>query len=110
MRKLKVYIAGPISGKDQMDNIGYAIRVADTLLDNNYMPFIPHLASFWQFHSSLSYKTLTEYGIEWLRVCDAVFRLEGDSPGADKEVAFAMDYSIPVFHDMIPLNEWRDSK
>jgi hypothetical protein len=38
--------------------------------------------------------------------CDAVYRIAGDSTGADREVAFASDRSIPVFHDLDALYRW----
>lgn len=40
------------------------------------------------------------------RRCDALYRMEGDSPGADREVEFANMHNIPVFFDIDDLNEW----
>ncbi len=110
MKKLKVYIAGPYSGGDTMDNIAYAVRVADTLLDNNYIPYIPHLTGFWHFHSYKEYDIWLAYDLEWIDACDVLLRLEGDSPGADKEVEYAVQNKIPVFYNVDKLDTWRDSQ
>ena len=38
--------------------------------------------------------------LQWLRVCDALFRLAGESKGADIEVALAMELGKLVFSDI----------
>lgn len=38
-----------------------------------------------------------DYDIEWLKRCDALVRLPGESAGSDAEVAIARDLNIPVF-------------
>jgi hypothetical protein len=45
----------------------------------------PHDYSFWCI-----------YDLAWLEVCDVLLRLPGESPGADREVAFADEHGIPV--------------
>lgn len=48
---------------------------------------IPHEIDFWY-----------QYDFEWLEKCDAVYRLPGESVGADKEVERAKELGKPVFH------------
>jgi hypothetical protein len=43
---------------------------------------------------------------EALTKCDAVLRLRGKSPGADREEAAARAAGIPVFHKFTALAEW----
>jgi hypothetical protein len=35
--------------------------------------------------------------LAWLAKCDAVLRITGESPGADREVKEAMRLNIPVY-------------
>ena len=40
-----------------------------------------------------------EHDIEWLQQCHAVYRMEGESTGADHEVKVAEAISVPVYTD-----------
>ena len=95
----KVYVAGAYSKGNIMENIRVALREGDWLLDAGFIPFIPHLTGFWDFNSPKDYETWMEYDAEWLKSCDAVIRLLGESAGADREVALAKALGIPVFTD-----------
>lgn len=86
---MKVYIAGPYTKGDVAVNVARAIEAADMLLDAGHVPFCPHLTHFWHLHQSQPYQVWLDYDMEWLRVCDVVLRLDGESSGADKEVAEA---------------------
>jgi hypothetical protein len=43
--------------------------------------------------------------MEWLKSCDCVLRMSGDSPGADKEVMLAEVLAIPVYYSIEELLE-----
>jgi hypothetical protein len=43
---IKVYLAGPYTKGDVAENIHNVIKVADTLTDCGYVPYIPHLSHF----------------------------------------------------------------
>ena len=43
---------------------------------------------------------------EFIRRCDAVLRLPGESTGADLETAHANELGIPVFHDIADAIAW----
>lgn len=43
---------------------------------------------------------------EQIKRCDALFRMDGFSPGADKEVELAKKLGIPVFHHHGSLSKW----
>jgi hypothetical protein len=96
----KVYVAGPYSRGDVMVNIRAALFAADWLLALGYAPFVPHLTGFWHFYSPKPYKAWLALDLEWLRACDAVLRLPGESPGADGEVAEAERLGIPVYESV----------
>ena len=57
---------------------------------------LPHEIDYW-------YK----YDLEWLEQCDAVFRLPGESSGADNEVARAQELGLPIFYSFADLRMWR---
>mgnify|MGYP001589384800 CR=1 FL=1 len=99
-----VYIAGPYSG-----NVAYNVRDAlDTnhaLIEYGFFPFCPHLFHFQDLLSppNISYEDWLALGQAWLLKCDAVLRIEGESRGADREVALALEEGIPVFYSVTDL-------
>ena len=96
--KTKVYIAGPITGSgDRLVNIREALQVGSKLIDLGYAPYIPHRDALDQLVTGRSSWTdWMEQDHEWLSVCHVVLRLPGESPGADKEVMWALDKGIAV--------------
>jgi hypothetical protein len=95
-----VYIAGPYTNGDTERNVQGAIEVADHLFGLGYMPFVPHLSHYWHLHRPRSYEQWMQWCCVWLARCDAVLRLEGESKGADDEVALAAEFGLPVFHSI----------
>lgn len=98
--KLLVYIACPYSN-DPEANVQEALRVASQIRDNGWaVPFVPVLTHFWEKAYPAPYETWMEMDFEYLRRCDAVLRLPGVSPGADREVAFAEKLGLFVSYDL----------
>ncbi len=98
MRKLKkVYVAGPYTHGDVEENVAAAMLAADALIRAGMAPYVPHLWHFQHAAYLQPYEVWTALDMEWLRVCDAVVRIPGRSPGADAEVAEARRLGIPVF-------------
>lgn len=96
--KQKIYVAGPYTRGDVMRNIRYAIEAGDELLQYGLVPFVPHLTGFWHIMFPHEYGTWMEYDSEWLKSCDALLRIDGDSDGADFEVRMAKKLGIPIFY------------
>jgi hypothetical protein len=94
---MRVYVAGPYSGGDTILNIRAAIRAASRIMDAGHAPFYPHLTGIWHLVSPKEYEQWLAYDFEWLRACEALVRLPGDSPGADREVETAKEEGIPVY-------------
>ncbi len=107
MSKIKVYIAGPLTGGGISQNVRNAMWTMDALLSLGYVPFCPHLL-YWQ---NMAYyrapQSWLDYDFEWLKVCDALYRMPGDSSGSDKEVEYAKTLGIPVFYSTEELNKWK---
>jgi hypothetical protein len=94
---LKVYIAGPYAKGDVAVNVKNAIDAADRLIEIRCVPFVPHLFHFWHILSPHEYDVWMNLDMEWLRQCDVVLRLSGDSEGADKEVQLAKQLGKHVY-------------
>lgn len=92
-----IYIAAPYTKGDPAENTRKAISAGDKLLSMGYCPFIPHLSHYWHLQHPNHYETWMEYDFAWLDKCDALVRLNGYSPGADREVAHAEKSGKPVF-------------
>lgn len=111
INKPKVYIAGPYTKGDVMRNIRYAVEAGDELLQYGLVPFVPHLTGFWHIMFPHEYETWMEYDSEWLKSCDAVLRIDGESAGAELELQIADELGIPVFYDTTNLvHHFRDNK
>lgn len=88
---MKVYIAGPYTSGDVAVNVRRAIEAATVIAEAGHTPFVPHLSHFWHLVSPHSYEFWLEQDMAWLPVCEALVRLEGESNGADGEVAWCED-------------------
>ena len=108
--RTRIYIAGPISSGDLLENIANAELVFDVLVDLGYAPIIPHMSCFMgqvlRGHKSvepqanamaISHEIWLEIDYSLLSTCSAVIRISGKSPGADKEELVAEFLNIPVF-------------
>jgi len=93
-----VYIAGPYTRPDPVENTHRMIRIADALLDLGVVPVVPHLTMFWHFLRPRPYEQWLEYDLHVMARCDAVLRVPGLSSGADGEVREAERSGQPVIH------------
>lgn len=101
-----VYVAGPYTKGDVAVNVKNAIVAGDNLRALGFTPFIPHLTHFWHLVQAHNIEYWYAYDMEWLEKCDAVFRLPGESKGADAEEARARELGIPVFTSFAELRLW----
>lgn len=92
-----IYVAGPYSGGDPVINTRKAIDAGEQLMTLGYVPFIPHLTHLWHLINPHDIDFWYEYDNEWIRKCDALLRLPGESKGADMEVALAFKLGLIVF-------------
>jgi len=93
---MRVYVAGPYTRGDVAENVANAIHVGEVVADCGHIPFIPHLSHFWHMQHQREYEWWMEWAITWLRSCDVVIRLPGESLGADREVRIAKQSGRPV--------------
>lgn len=95
----RIYIAGPLTKGNQLDNVSTAINIYNQLISLGYYPFCPHFSYFANIVDSKEYEVWINQDLKWLEVCDAVYRFEGESDGADGEVKFAEQRGLPVYTD-----------
>lgn len=101
--KPRIYLAGPYSKGDVVKNIQKAVTMADIIAERGGIPFVPHLMAFWHLAYPRPYEFWLEQGLAWVGACQAVYRLPGESPGADREVEEAKRLGIPVYTDLVKL-------
>lgn len=109
-----VYIAGPIRKGNLDSNIAQAFDAFYALKNAGFSPVCPHLSCFLETGAKYRrgnrdcwYARTEVYGVtfeEWMEIdlsilakCDYLFRLPGESEGADKEVEFATKNGILVY-------------
>lgn len=105
MAKPLVYIAGPYTKPDPVENTHDIMKIADGLLDV-CAPLVPHLTLFWHVISPKPYREWLDLDLEYLARCDAMLRIPGESSGADAEVVYAEEHGIPVFYNEGSLREY----
>lgn len=94
---MRVYIAGPYTLPEPIENVRRAILAADEVLALGHTPFVPHLNFAWNLVSPKPPATWYAMDLVWLSCCDAVLRLPGASVGAEAEVALANRLGLPVY-------------
>ena len=70
------------------------------LIKQGFAPFLPLLTHFQHMVHPEDYETWMKLDFIWVESCDALLRLPGESPGADREVKHAITLGIPVFYSM----------
>lgn len=92
-----VYVSGPYSKGDMALHVRNAIQAGDELLQHGYVPYVPHLSHFQHMIFPHDYELWLEIDFAWVKKCDALIRLPGESSGADREVELARSLGIPVY-------------
>lgn len=95
-----VYIAGPYTSPDPVTNVRDAVFAAETVRALGGVPFVPHLFHLWHTISPHDYDFWMALDFDMLARCDVVWRIPGESPGADREVAEAAKRGISVVIDV----------
>ena len=93
----RIFVSGPYTSGDVAVKVKNAIDAASKLMDAGYAVYLPHLSHFWHFVSPRPYQDWLKLDLEWLKLCDAVVRLPGYSPGADSETKFAQESGMSIY-------------
>lgn len=100
MKPIKVFISSPFSIGDKADNVFAQLKAANQLMNYGFVPFVPLLSYYQDISFPRPYQDWIDNDLEWLRVCDVVLRLPGESKGADGEVQEAIRLGIQVVYSI----------
>lgn len=105
-----VYIAGPLGQSMANRNVHKAMKAGNDVLNAKMHFYIPHL--MWHFNNKFpkSYEQWMAEDFFWLDKCDCLLRIPGESPGADREVEYALQHGKPVFHCVEDIVTWEKSQ
>lgn len=91
-----IFIAGPLTD-DPAVGLRRALDVHAAILDEGLAAFCPHLHHYADVVHPRTHDEWVNLGLEFVRRSDHVYRIEGESPGADAQVDYAIEQSIPVW-------------
>ena len=103
VRAPRAYIAGPITSSGSLhENIHNGIKVGEMSRDLGIHPFIPHLYDFTKIVTGkdIDWEKMLQMDENFIRVCDLIIALPGDSKGKEREIAFAKARGIPTIRLM----------
>jgi hypothetical protein len=103
-----IYISGPLTTGQLTANVRRALDVGKVLIDRGYAVIVPHEKLLTEILHPMSYEDWLAYDFRIILCCDGVLRIDGDSHGGDREVAFAVKNRIPVFYslDTLYAHQW----
>ena len=104
-----VYIAGPLTKGGTLANVHRACQVWATLIQRgDCHPVCPHWSALQEMiDTSLSYDDWLDYDFEIIERCiDVIYRLPGESTGADREAECATKHGVPVVYTYYDLDKW----
>jgi len=101
-----LYIAGPYTRPDPVENTHRACRVATAIYEQTvWVPMLPHISLAWHLVTPRPVEFWYALDLHHLAVCQAIVRLPGDSTGADAEMQFAEGLGIEeISFWELPLN------
>ena len=102
----RIYVAGPYSIGDKELNVKRAVETSASLMKMGHMVHCPHSATH-PIDQTLAGDPAGGYE-EWMRLdftyirywATALFRVPGESKGADREVELAADLGLPVWRSL----------
>jgi hypothetical protein len=101
-----VYVAGPYSKPDTTANFETFMSVCWRLVEKGYVPVSGMLwhpiTNVYETKAldRMGYAHWLTMALSLLKQCDVLYRIPGESNGADVEVALARKLGIPVFTDL----------
>lgn len=99
-----IYVAGPITG-DPFGCVRQSNEAFTALRDLGAIPFCPQWSVISEMVTDRHYEEWMAYDFDVIERSDGLVRLEGESPGADREVEHATALGLPIFHFATPTFE-----
>ncbi len=104
--KVKVYIASPLAIGDKEQNVRNSFEMGNKIIDMGANPYCPLYNYFLDAEKPRDGEFWLQLDFDWLRACDVVLRMPGESVGADMETALANEIGIPVVYSIEQLAEY----
>jgi len=99
-----IYVSGPYTKGD------VAILAAERLRIFGFIPYVPYLSHFWHLVFPHEHEYWMRLDLQWVKMCEALLRLPGESTGADREVKEAKSLGLKVYHSIdVLIDEERGS-
>lgn len=92
---MRIYLAGPISSNPEK-NLDIALDVSNQVIDKGHNPYMPNYNYYLNAKKVRDYELWMKLDDEWLRQCEAIYRIPGESPGADREMVVAREIGLLV--------------
>jgi len=102
----RIYLSGPITKGDRDANFQQAADAHKALIAAGYAVLNPMLTMRLPGAFAIEHDTWIANDLPWVAVADAVFRLPGESQGADIECEHASIHGVPVFYDATELERF----
>ena len=106
MKKLRIYISGPMTGKENY--INDFLQAAQEIRSAGHIPVNP--AAFNMVYPDASREEYLKFDLALLAECDAVYFLPGwrESRGANREYGYALGLDKIMLKEGDELYEYRD--
>ena len=110
MKKKLVYISSRYLNGNQAENVAIQLDIAHKIMDLGGIPIVPHLHHFLHIHKQRPYEEWTEMMLRYIDTADCVFHVPCISSRVDKEISYARKKDIMVFHDILYLEQFLQSR
>ena len=97
---IKVFIASPYKAGDVAVNVKFQMDVFNQLVNLKFIPYATLHYHFQHMAHPKPSNTWNKLEKEWLKNCDCVLRIGGESKGSDDIVVYAGKLNIPVFYSI----------
>ena len=97
---IRVYLSSPYSIGNKLKNINRHIKAANDLMDAGFDVYCPLLNHYLDKKKQRTWDFWLAQDIRWMKVCDVMLRLDGESKGADKEEEEAKRIQMQVFYSV----------
>lgn len=102
-----VYLAGPYTKPDPAVNTRNAILLGAEIRDRfGVTVYVPHFSHFEHLLRPQPWERWLQIDLQWVERATVLYRMPGESAGADIEVAAAKAKGIPVVGSIEALADW----
>lgn len=105
----RLYLSGPITLGSRTENLSRSVNTARGMMAHGFAVLNPILSICDPDAFTVPHREWIENDLPWVAVADVVFRMPGESIGADEETRFAELKGIPVITSWHELMAWKQT-